>query len=182
MLYDRFLTRHLKYYRGLAQTHPMMSLALLLLMLAQIAIPGTMHFIAELLIGCGTFRINHIAAFLASHSILVSAGYSFWLVLRCLSGIEAYASVGFNDMNLREATEISVLSVPLFVAGMSNLASSLFISGILQSLPYMQYQGRDRVIALQPSIKLLGCLLSYWRRERVGRIEPLGVMDRLVAT
>jgi len=74
-VYDRFYTRNLKYLRGLCYL-PCLAAALLCLLLANTAVPGTFNFVGEILLICGLFA-NPWAASLASTGVFLAAAYSF---------------------------------------------------------------------------------------------------------
>ena len=52
-IYDRFYTRNIKYLRGLAGPLPLLSTVFLLLTFANISVPGSFNFVAEILIFVG---------------------------------------------------------------------------------------------------------------------------------
>jgi NADH-quinone oxidoreductase subunit M len=54
ILYDRYHTRNILYYGGLAQTMPIFSIFFLIFTLANIGLPGTVNFIGEFLVLVGT--------------------------------------------------------------------------------------------------------------------------------
>ena len=57
-LYDRYHTRSLKQYSGLAQVMPLFSIFFLIFTLANMSFPGTSNFVGELLILTGIFEQN----------------------------------------------------------------------------------------------------------------------------
>lgn len=102
LLYDRTGTRILKYYRGLAITMPLFSLAIFILLLANMAVPGTIGFIGELLSFIGIFKTNQIVLGLSSISIILGAAYNIWLANRLLFGNVSKYITSFNDLTRRE--------------------------------------------------------------------------------
>ena len=58
VLYDRYHTRTIKYYRGLVQFMPLFSIFFLFFTFANIAVPGTSGFICEFLTFLAAFNIN----------------------------------------------------------------------------------------------------------------------------
>jgi len=76
MLYERHHSRLVPYYSGLVVTMPIFTLCFLILILANISVPGTISFVGEFLILCGTFLYNPFVAILASSGIVLSAAYS----------------------------------------------------------------------------------------------------------
>lgn len=56
ILYDRYHTRTIKYYRGLVMVMPMFSLFFLLFTFANIAVPGTSGFVSEFMTFVGAMQ------------------------------------------------------------------------------------------------------------------------------
>jgi NADH:ubiquinone oxidoreductase subunit 4 (subunit M) len=75
-LVDRFYTRNIKYLRGLAGNLPIASTLFLLLTFANISVPGSFNFIAEILILMGAFTTNTWVASVAATAVLLGASYS----------------------------------------------------------------------------------------------------------
>ena len=86
VLYDRFHTRTIRYYRGITTYMPMFSVIFLLFTLFNMAIPLSGNWLGELLVLTGVFQRNPIAAILGSSGIILSAAYSIWLYNRISFG------------------------------------------------------------------------------------------------
>jgi NADH-quinone oxidoreductase subunit M len=76
ILYDRYHTRLLKYYGGLAIVMPLFVIFFVLFTLANMSFPGTSNFIGEFVILLGIFSRNSFIAFCAGTGIVLSALYS----------------------------------------------------------------------------------------------------------
>jgi len=76
IIYDRYKTRIIKYYRGLTLVMPLFSIFFFYFILANTGVPGSSSFIGEFLVLVGTFKINTTVALLASLGIILSAIYS----------------------------------------------------------------------------------------------------------
>lgn len=76
ILYDRYHSRLLEYYGGLVQIMPIYSVFFLILIFANMSLPGTCNFVGELLIFVGIFQQNTVIAFFAGIGIVLSAVYS----------------------------------------------------------------------------------------------------------
>ena len=102
-LYDRTKTRVLPYYSGLVQTMPVFATIFLILTLANIGVPGTSSFPAEMLAFFGTFKVNPLAGILAATGMVTGAAYSLWLYNRLIFGtIKTHAFQSFADFSRRE--------------------------------------------------------------------------------
>ena len=66
VLYDRYHTRTIKYYRGIVQIMPLFSLFFLCFTLANIAVPGTSGFICEFLTFLAAFNLNPFISIFSS--------------------------------------------------------------------------------------------------------------------
>lgn len=86
ILYDRYHTRLVLYYGGLAYNMPMFSFFFFLFTLANLSLPGTSSFIGEFLILLGIFQTNTFVTCAASLSIVLGAVYSIWLFNRIVFG------------------------------------------------------------------------------------------------
>jgi len=76
VLYERYHTRLLRYYSGLAQAMPLFAASFLLFSLANMGFPGTCNFVGELLVLVGIFEYNNSVLLLAATGIVLSAVYS----------------------------------------------------------------------------------------------------------
>jgi NADH-quinone oxidoreductase subunit M len=103
VLYDRYHTRLLIYYNGLANYMPLYTGVFFFFTLANISFPGTSNFIGEFLILLGLMLKEPSAAILVALGIIFGAAYAIWLANRILFRT-VYASriLGFADLNRRE--------------------------------------------------------------------------------
>jgi len=76
ILYDRYGTRVLKYYGGLAQVMPIFVLFFMFFSFSNISFPGTSSFIGEFLILIGVSKISLFLTFLSLTGIIFSASYA----------------------------------------------------------------------------------------------------------
>ena len=82
VLYDRYSTRLITYYRGMAQMMPMFSVIFFILCLGNCGVPLTLNFIGEFLSLYGAFERSPILGALASSSIIFSAAYTIYMFNR----------------------------------------------------------------------------------------------------
>ena len=103
IVYDRYHTRIVKYYSGLASVMPVYISIFLFFTMGNIAFPGTSSFIGEFLILTGSFKSNTSVTFLGATGVILSGAYSLWLLNRIAFGnmkVQYYAK--FIDLNHRE--------------------------------------------------------------------------------
>jgi len=86
LLYDRFHTRLVKYYRGITITMPLFSIFFLLFTLANIGTPLTCNFVGEILCLLGVFEVNTFIGLLGCIGMVLSAGYALFLYNRVSFG------------------------------------------------------------------------------------------------
>jgi proton-translocating NADH-quinone oxidoreductase chain M len=116
VLYDRYHTRILKYYNGIAQTMPIFAIIFLFFTLANLGFPGTSAFVGEILTLFGAFQSNVWVTILAATGMVLGAAYSIWLCNRILFGrlmshlgpVETSVSVVNVDSNLGISKKIEV--------------------------------------------------------------------------
>lgn len=102
VLYDRYHTRVLTYYRGLTQTMPLLSLMFFLSALANMATPLFGNFVGEFLSMSGAFQRSPILAALGATGIVLSAAYTIWLYNRLMGGSHSPYLEVMPDLTRRE--------------------------------------------------------------------------------
>jgi proton-translocating NADH-quinone oxidoreductase chain M len=103
VVYDRYKTRVVQYYGGLAAVMPIYIFIFLFFTLANIGFPGTSSFVGEFLILVGSFKVNTSITFLGATSIVICGAYSLWLFNRIAYGnIKTQYTKKFLDINPRE--------------------------------------------------------------------------------
>ena len=103
MLYDRYKTRVLEYYGGLAQVMPTFAVIFLFFIMANISVPGTSSFVGEFLVLLGVFQHSTVAATLATTGVILGAAYSIWLYNRVMFGeLNTKYITAYHDLNRRE--------------------------------------------------------------------------------
>jgi NADH-quinone oxidoreductase subunit M len=118
-LYDRYGSRLLRYYGGLAQLMPLYASLLLLLLLANLSLPATFPFVAEFLVLLGGFGANSLVGLGATLGVVLSAAYSIWLYNRLCFGPLSIRLGGFGDLNRRELALLLPLVVLVLLFGLA---------------------------------------------------------------
>lgn len=118
VLYDRYHTRTIRYYKGLTTMMPIFSILLFMFILGNMATPTSINWIGEFLCLNGAFQKNPITALLMSISIVLSACYSIFLYNRlAFLGHSSYLSYPV-DLNYREFMVLFSLFLPTFFFGL----------------------------------------------------------------
>jgi NADH-quinone oxidoreductase subunit M len=123
-LYDRMKTRNIYYIKGLVTTMPFLSFYLVVFSLANLGIPGSLNFIAEILIFIGLFQKVSSIAILTLFGILLCGIYSFTMLTRIVFGPSAYF-LNFYDLTRRE---FYILAPLLFLIILLGLAPNFVVS------------------------------------------------------
>jgi len=119
ILYDRHKTRIIKYYGGLVQVMPIFIIFFFFFSFCNIGFPGTSSFVGELLVLLGAFQSNIFLTFVTSFSIILSAGYSIWLLNRISFGLlKTNYFNSFQDVSRREFWVLSPLVLLILWMGL----------------------------------------------------------------
>ena len=135
VVYERYKTRIVKYYGGLATVMPFYIFIFLFFTVANIAFPGTSSFVGEFLIFIGSFKINTIITFLNAFSMVIGGAYSLWLFNRIAYGnLKTQYTKEFLDLNFREF----VCFIPLvFGSIVSGLYPNIFLNSMHFSVSFL---------------------------------------------
>jgi NADH:ubiquinone oxidoreductase subunit 4 (subunit M) len=103
VLYDRYHTRTIKYYRGLVLIMPVYTVLFLIFSLANVAVPGTSGFISEFLTFLGAMNLNPFIAVSASIAIVLAPAYALWFFHRVSYGsYSTYLTSIYQDVTAKE--------------------------------------------------------------------------------
>ena len=86
ILYDRFHTRIVQYYRGLVVYIPVFSVLFFITCCANIAVPLSLNWAGEFIALAGTFQRSPIVGIFGASGIILSACYTIWLWSRIIGG------------------------------------------------------------------------------------------------
>lgn len=132
VVYDRYKTRLVQYYGGLASTMPVYVFIFLFFTMANISFPGTSSFVGEFLVLLGSFHVNTTITFLGTTSVVIGGAYSLWLFNRISYGnIKTQYTSVFLDLSLREL----IVFVPLILGTLvTGIYPDIFLSPIHNSV------------------------------------------------
>jgi len=120
MLYERYHTRIVKYYRGVTVTMPLYSTAFLIMTMSNIGVPGTSNYVGEIKSLAGAMEENGVVAALGAVGMVLSASYGLFIYNRvCFGGLSSYMTEAPRDMTRREVYTIIPLVVLTLVLGVS---------------------------------------------------------------
>ena len=135
VVYDRYRTRIVQYYGGLASVMPLYITVFLFFTMANISFPGTSSFIGEFLILIGSFKVNTTITFLGATGIIIGGAYSLWLFNRIAFGnLKVQYTNKFLDLSFREF----ILFLPLIIGTLViGLYPSIFLNSLHMSVNYL---------------------------------------------
>jgi len=132
IVYDRYRTRLVQYYGGLASTMPIYVFIFLFFTMANIGLPGTSSFIGEFLILAGSFKVNTSITFLGATGMVIGGAYSLWLFNRISYGnLKIQYTTQFLDVSFREFVTFLPLILGTLLTG---LYPNIFLSSIHMSV------------------------------------------------
>nr|YP_010133796.1 NADH dehydrogenase subunit 4 [Fistulifera saprophila]QWM93286.1 NADH dehydrogenase subunit 4 [Fistulifera saprophila] len=135
VVYDRYRTRIVQYYGGLATVMPLYIAVFLFFTIANIAFPGTSSFVGEFLILVGSFKVNTTITFLGATGVIISGAYSLWLFNRIAFGnLKIQYTQTFLDLSFRESVLFLPLILGTFIIG---IYPNIFLSSIHMSVNYL---------------------------------------------
>lgn len=111
IIYDRFHTRVLRYYRGLVVNMPIISFIFFLVSCANIAVPLSINWAGEFIALSGIFQRSPVIGIIASSSIILSACYTIWLWSRIVGGSWSANLTYTVDITRREY----IVLIPLII-------------------------------------------------------------------
>lgn len=117
VLYDRFHTRAIRYYRGLTQYMPIFAAIFFIVTLCNMGTPLSVNWAGEFACLAGTFQRSPLAGVLGATGIVLSACYSIWLWGRLAGGAYSRHLTYTIDLTRREFMVLLPLVVPALVFG-----------------------------------------------------------------
>ena len=131
ILYDRYHTRIISNYKGMAQIMPLFAILFFILCLGNCGAPLTLNFVGEFMSLYGIFERSLLYGVLASTSIIFSAGYTIYMYQRISFGgsYSRMFTVNMSDLTKREWIVLLTLVVPTVIFG-------IYVIPILDVLNY----------------------------------------------
>jgi proton-translocating NADH-quinone oxidoreductase chain M len=132
VVYDRYRTRIVQYYGGLASVMPIYIFIFLFFTMANISFPGTSSFVGEFLLLAGSFKVNSSITFLGATGVIIGGAYSLWLFNRISYGnLKTQYTSKFLDLTPREFILFLPLILGTLVVG---IYPNIFLTSIHMSV------------------------------------------------
>lgn len=106
MIYERYKSRVLRYYRGLSIMMPIYSTIFMILTLANIGVPGTSSYVGELMVYMGALSNNRYMGIIGVVGMVIGGIYSIWLCNRMIFGEVSKYIRKYRDMSRGEISRM----------------------------------------------------------------------------
>ena len=136
VLYDRYHTRTIRYFRGMTAYMPLFSIMFFVFTIFNAAVPLSANWIGEFLCLAGAFQRNPVFAVLGSTGIVLSAAYSIWLYNRIAFGSWSKYLNYTTDLTRRE---FMLLLPLLFVAVVFGIFPTIILDSVHASTSGLLY-------------------------------------------
>ena len=136
VLYDRYHTRTIRYYRGMTAYMPLFSIMFFVFTIFNAAVPLSANWAGEFLCLAGAFQRNPVFAVLGSTGIVLSAAYSIWLYNRIAFGSWSKYLNNTTDLTRRE---FMLLLPLLFVAVVFGIFPNILLDSVHASTSGLLY-------------------------------------------
>ena len=118
VLYDRYHSRLVSHYGGLARVAPLFAIVFILFSLANLGFPLSYNFVGELSIIMGLVQNNVVYGIVGLFGVLTSVIYVMWLANRVLFGDITINYINqFYDLHFREFVYFMLLLMPTLMFG-----------------------------------------------------------------
>jgi NADH-quinone oxidoreductase subunit M len=132
MIYERRHTREIKDFGGIARVMPWFTVALMIVTLSSVALPGTNGFVGEFLILLGSWQAYPWVAVVGGLGVIFGAVYMLWMFQRVMFGpIVHRENEKLSDLSAREVVVLVPLIVAIFAMG---VAPNFFLSRMQPSI------------------------------------------------
>ncbi len=178
MIYERRHTRLIADLGGLARVMPFFAVALTVVALSSIGLPGTNGFVGEFLILVGTFQRYPVVAVLATTGVIFAAAYMLPMVQRViLNPLTDDENRGLSDLDGRERAVLAPLLGLILLIGVYPQPFLDRISPSVSSLiAYVEARAVPMEVGQEPEIPAV----AFEPAERVGdhTLEERGEISR----
>lgn len=136
-IYQRYKTRIILYYGGLAQINPLMAFLFFFALLGNISFPITLNFISEILIMLSLLHLNLYVLILVVFSGVFILSYNLYLFNRLFFGLFSKFYVYYTpDLLNKEVMMLIILLFPVFLFGITSVPLTHFTENAVMSYLY----------------------------------------------
>ena len=130
VLYKRLYSNNIDDLGGIINPMPRFAALFMIICLSNVALPGTVGFVGELLIILASSKMNYIITILISLSLLLSASYTLWTYKKVIFGEPSNRQIKFLiDLDIKEnivlvASAILIVIFGIYPAPIFNILSN----------------------------------------------------------
>jgi NADH-quinone oxidoreductase subunit M len=117
LIEQQFGTRKMSELGGIAQKAPTLTIMLVIVALANVALPLTNAFIGEFLMFNGLFKFNMWYAAVGGLSIILSAVYTLRMIQKVFYGTGNNVTANVKDLDLLPKLGLGIIVVAIFIMG-----------------------------------------------------------------
>ncbi len=118
VMYDRLHTHEISVFGGLAKVMPWFGAFWVLFAMANTGLPGTSGFVGEFMVILSSFTANPWIALFAAYSLIISAGYTLWLIKRIVwSTPPTKEAAEMPEINTREGWVLGIFAIAVLAIG-----------------------------------------------------------------
>lgn len=118
VMYDRLHTHEISAFGGLAKVMPWFAAFWVLFAMANTGLPGTSGFVGEFMVILSSFTANPWIALFAAYSLIISAGYTLFLIKRIVWGTApTKEAAAMPEINVREGLVLGGFAVAVLALG-----------------------------------------------------------------
>ncbi|WP_419769021.1 MAG: complex I subunit 4 family protein [Candidatus Marinarcus sp.] len=102
---------------GIAKQAPIFTFIFAIMLFANVGLPGTNGFVAELLIIFGVYEFNHILGYISAITVLVAASFMLWMFQRAILQKREGPAVIMRDLKIKEIIGLAPWVILVFLMG-----------------------------------------------------------------
>ena len=117
LLYERYGTRIIRYYKGVGVIMPVMNSFAFLFTLCSIAFPGSLNFIGEFLVVVNASQTSILHVLIISLGAFIGLKYALYFYERVFTGEWSKHLMGGRELNKTESYSLLILFLPTIIYG-----------------------------------------------------------------
>lgn len=135
VLYDRYHTRDMNFYGGVARVMPVFAMMFMVFTMANVGLPGTSGFVGEFLTIMNVMPVSGIYASVIAFAVILSAAYGLWLYKNTMLGETDLERFGDAiDITLNEKIILTSLVLLTLYFGFETTLLTDFTAGSVQKI------------------------------------------------
>lgn len=117
VLYDQTGLKTIKDLGGIAKQAPIFTFIFAVMLFANVGLPGTNGFVAELLIIFGVYEFNHVMGYISAITVLVAASFMLWMFQRAILQKKEGPALKMRDLKIKEIIGLAPWVILVFLMG-----------------------------------------------------------------